>query len=65
MSGGNGGGPVTWGRRGWLSKSVYKRLGGWWMLQFSNARLGEKFYKNNIFFYILQWVDGWVGTMTA
>ena len=43
MSGGNGGGPVTWGRRGWLSKSVYKRLGGWWMLQFSYIRLGEKF----------------------
>ena len=65
MSGGNGGGPVTWGRRGLLSKVYIRRLGGWWMLQSSYNRLGEKFHKNNIFFYILQWVDGWVGTMTA
>ena len=36
MSGGNGGGPVTWGRRGLLSKVYIRRLGGWWMLQFSN-----------------------------
>ena len=33
MSGGNGGGPVTWGRRGWLSKSVYKKAG--WMVDAS------------------------------
>ena len=48
-----------------LSKVYIRRLGGWWMLQSSYNRLGEKFHKNNIFFYILQWVDGWVGTMTA
>ena len=29
MSGGNGGGPVTWGRRGLLSKVYIRRLGGW------------------------------------
>ena len=29
MSGGNGGGPVTWGKRGLLSKVYIRRLGGW------------------------------------
>ena len=47
---------------GLLSKVYIRRLGGWWMLQFSYNRLGEKLRENN-FFYILQRVDGWVGVM--
>ena len=33
------------------------------MLQFSNARLGEKLRENNFFTYCNGWIDGWVGVL--